>query len=139
MFVFLIKLVFFRCGIPCSAPGQPSTGSRPSDECLLHTNAHQRRKWVTTIAMFIVLICLFLHLYSFTPLPLLFHFSFNNSTGFFTVPPGGDGMYYFSISYLVNVGHYARFVIMVNGEKKCMAYGDGTAAHAHGTCQVVHY
>ena len=35
-----------------------------------------------------------------TSLPILFICSYDNTTGVFTVPPGGDGIYYFSTTSL---------------------------------------
>ena len=51
-------------------------------------------------------------------------FRYDSSTGTFTVPSGGDGMYYFSTYLLVDDGEVGRFSIRVNGEILCTALGD---------------
>ena len=55
---------------------------------------------------------------------LLIFFRYNSSTGIFTVPSGGDGLYYFSTYLLVFFGETAFFNIRVNGEILCSAWGD---------------
>ena len=49
-------------------------------------------------------------------------FRYDSSTGTFTVPPGGDGYYYFSIYLVVNHLEYGAFDIVINGERLCTAY-----------------
>ena len=46
---------------------------------------------------------------------------YDSSTGTFTVPPGGDGYYYFSTYLFVIVEKLARFDIQINGETLCTA------------------
>ncbi len=46
-------------------------------------------------------------------------------TGIFTVPPGGDGLYYFSLYFLGDDGEFNVLDIKVNGERWCS--GDGNA------------
>ena len=46
---------------------------------------------------------------------------YDNTTGTFTVPSGGDGFYYFSTYLLVQGGEYGDFEIQVNGERMCTA------------------
>ena len=53
-----------------------------------------------------------------------FSCSYDSSTGVFTVPNGGDGLYYFSTYLLVASGHYAHFNMVVNDVIVCTAYGD---------------
>ena len=50
--------------------------------------------------------------------------SYNSTTGTFTVPPGGDGFYYFSIYLFAASGEYARFDIHINGLRLCTASTD---------------
>ena len=49
---------------------------------------------------------------------------YDRRTGTFTVPPGGDGYYYFSVFFLVNSGELAYFDIEINGEVLCTAAAD---------------
>ncbi len=49
---------------------------------------------------------------------------YDSTTGTFTVPPGGDGLYYFSTFLLVQDGELGRCSIKVNGATLCVAYGD---------------
>ena len=42
----------------------------------------------------------------------------------FTVPPGGDGLYYFSTYLLISAGEYGIFNMVVNDVIICSAYGD---------------
>ena len=52
-------------------------------------------------------------------------FSYDNTTGVFTVPPRGDGMYYFSTFLEVSAGETAVFKMMLNSEQICSPVGDG--------------
>ena len=50
---------------------------------------------------------------------------YDNSTGTFTVPPGGDGFYYFSTYFLAREGQYSGFDLVLNGDTLlCTAYAD---------------
>ena len=51
---------------------------------------------------------------------------YNSATGAFTVPPGGDGLYYFSTYLLTYFGEYGLFTIRVNGANLCTAFGDNS-------------
>ena len=46
---------------------------------------------------------------------------YNSATGVFTVPPGGDGVYYFHAHYLVQAGEAAGFGINRNEDILCFA------------------
>ena len=54
-------------------------------------------------------------------------YRFDSTTGTFTVPPGGDGLYYFSVYLTVIQYDYGRFNIQVNGETVCTAFGDANS------------
>ena len=55
---------------------------------------------------------------------------YDNTTGTFTVPPGGDGFYYFSV-FLIMVGDEgAGFDVELNGVLVCTAYSDLTESVA---------
>ena len=58
---------------------------------------------------------------STTSLPILFISSYNSTTGLFTVPPGGDGVYYFSLYLLVDDGEVATFDMRHNNNVICSA------------------
>ncbi len=47
---------------------------------------------------------------------------YDPSIGTFTVPPGGEGLYYFSTYVLVDAGEWAHFNIRVNGVNLCTVY-----------------
>ncbi len=68
-------------------------------------------------------------------------FRYDPATGIFTVPSGGDGLYYFSTYLSVASGHYAGFNIRVNGEILCTAFGDnnynGADDYPQATCSVL--
>ena len=48
-------------------------------------------------------------------------YRYDSTTGIFTVPPGGDGFYYFATYLLVQADEWARFEIRINGEVLCTA------------------
>ena len=51
--------------------------------------------------------------------------SYDSSTGVFTVPSGGDGLYYFSTYLAVFNGELGSFNVVVNNDNIiCTAYGD---------------
>ena len=56
-------------------------------------------------------------------------FRYDSSTGTFTVPPGGDGFYYFSVYCTVWPFQYAVLSIRINGETICEAYGDASESN----------
>ena len=60
----------------------------------------------------------------------LFISRYDSSTGVFTVPPGGDGVYYFSVYLLVPDGESAFIDMMLNGEVICSTYPDNNNAGA---------
>ena len=69
-------------------------------------------------------------------------YRYDSTTGTFTVPPGGDGFYYFSLYLLVRGGKYATFDIEVNGFKLCTAYTEQfqtSTDEAHTSCSTVTY
>ena len=56
------------------------------------------------------------------------------------VPPGGEGLYYFSIYLLVDSGERGQFSIRVNGQILCTAYGDDEESSAdapQSTCSLL--
>ena len=59
----------------------------------------------------------------------------------FTVPTGGDGLYYFSTHLVVWPGEVATFHILLNvGDMLCTAYGDhnnGDNDHQTATCSAI--
>ena len=58
----------------------------------------------------------------------------------FTVPPGGDGVYYLSTYVLVTAGEYARFDMRLNDVIICSMFPDtqnGVSDVATGSCSAV--
>ena len=53
-------------------------------------------------------------------------FRYNPDTGIFTVPPGGEGLYYFSTFFSVDAAEYAQFEVVANGNPICRAFGDAS-------------
>ena len=57
------------------------------------------------------------------------------------MPPGGDGVYYFSIFVRVQVGESAGFEIRLNNDAMCTTWPDqnsnGASDAAPGSCSVV--
>ena len=51
-------------------------------------------------------------------------YRYDNTTGTFTVPPAGDGFYYFSTHLHVRKGDYSYFDIQMNGNTLCTAFSD---------------
>ena len=51
-------------------------------------------------------------------------YRYNTTTGTFTVPPGGEGFYYFSVFLYVNDEEYVYFDIQINGHILCTAATD---------------
>ena len=68
---------------------------------------------------------------------------YDSRTRTFTVPPGGDGYYYFSAYFHVYYYEYAVFDIQINGEVLCTAYTDeqqNTAAdYGQAACSAATY
>ena len=50
----------------------------------------------------------------------------DNMTGTFTVPPGGDGYYYFSVFLTVDGGEFGYFDVEVNGKRICTVFSNLT-------------
>ena len=67
--------------------------------------------------------------------------SYDNNTGVFTVPPGGDGVYYFSTYVRVDDGEYGRFDMTLNDDIICTTEPDhtnnGNLDYAPGSCSAV--
>ena len=65
--------------------------------------------------------------------------SYDSTTGVFTVPPGGDGVYYFSTYLLVNPGEAGLFDMKLNDDVICTTYPDqsDTTDLAPGSCSAV--
>ena len=68
-------------------------------------------------------------------------FSYNSATGVFTVPPGGDGVYYFSTYLLGDAGDIARFNMELNNRVICSTRPDnfhnGADDTIPGSCSAV--
>ena len=66
---------------------------------------------------------------------------YDTTTGVFTVPPGGDGVYFFSVFVRVDAGETGGFHIKLNDDVMCTTYPDhnssGDLDYAHGSCSAV--
>ena len=68
--------------------------------------------------------CPLVEMESTTSLPILFISSYESTTGLFTVPPGGDGVYYFSTYLYVDDGEYGVFDMRLNDDDICITRPD---------------
>ena len=70
-------------------------------------------------------------------------FRYDSSTGTFTVPPGGDGFYYFSSFLTAHGDESGTFDVELNGELTCTVYNDFTESPSSDyeitTCNGVAY
>ena len=68
---------------------------------------------------------------------------YDSSTGTFTVPSGGDGLYYFSVFLIVDGAEFTYFDVELNGQLICTVYSDLTESSANDsettTCSGVAY
>ena len=72
---------------------------------------------------------------------ILFCCSYDSTTGVFTVPSGGDGIYYFSTYVLGEDGEWSRFDMRLNDDVICTAQPDhdnnGEIDPAAASCSAV--
>ena len=63
--------------------------------------------------------------------------SYDSSTGTFTVPPGGEGYYYFSTNFVVRYNEVKEYEIRLNGGRHpnvlCTARGDRSESYSTDT------
>ena len=59
-------------------------------------------------------------------------FRYDETTGVFTVPSGGDGVYYFSTYLEVDYDEYGDFDMLLNDEIICTAVGDHSGQSGAG-------
>ena len=68
-------------------------------------------------------------------------YRYDSTTGVFTVSPGGDGVYYFSVFVRVESGETGGFHIKVSDDVMCTTYPDhnssGDLDYAPGSCSAV--
>ena len=66
---------------------------------------------------------------------------YDSTTGTFTVSPGGDGFYYFSVYLLVLQSHVTVFDIEINGQIICTAYAEqlSSSDDENTSCTAVSY
>ena len=55
------------------------------------------------------------------------------------MPVGGDGFYYFSVSFLVNLSEHAIFDIQINRRTICTAYSDVAVYTDNISCSAATY
>ncbi len=68
---------------------------------------------------------------------LMFSYRYNSDTGFFRVPLGGNGTYYFSTFVLVRAGEMGKFEIKANGQELCRGLGDQNNSGVNDYSQAV--
>ena len=72
---------------------------------------------------------------------MIFFGSYDNTNGIFTIPPGGDGVYYFSTYLYVHGDEYAHFDMTLNGDVICTTRpdlnGSTGADYPSGSCSAV--
>ena len=70
-----------------------------------------------------------------------FVYSYESTTGVFTVLPGGDGVYYFSVYLLGDNAEYSIFDMRLNDDVICSTTPDhhtsGSFDFASGSCSAV--
>lgn len=67
-------------------------------------------------------------------------FRYDGNSGLFTVPSGGDGLYYFSTELLVESSQFNIFDININDENLCETIGDDNnqgSDYPHVSCSGV--
>ena len=64
---------------------------------------------------------------------------YNSSTGLFTVPSGGAGLFYFDVHFIFGYGEYADMYIRKNGIRLCRAHGNSLKfpIFPHSSCGAV--
>ena len=75
-----------------------------------------------------------------TSLTILFISSYDSKTGVFTVPPGGDGVYYFSNYLFIQWLEYGYFDMMLNDKAICAIDPENTESrdeNAAASCSAV--
>ena len=61
-------------------------------------------------------------------------FRYNGTTGIFTVPEGGSGLYFLYVHLITTTGNFAAFELKRNQEQICVAEGDnGSNGWNHDT------
>ena len=73
-------------------------------------------------------------------LPILFISRYDSTTGVFTVPPGGTGVYYFSTYLFVQAREFGRFDMRLNDDVICNTYPDHntlSSDYPSGSCSAV--
>ena len=55
------------------------------------------------------------------------------TTGLFTVPPGGGGLYYFYVHFSYEPSEFSRYTIRVNGAIRCSTRGNYLNSGAYGS------
>ena len=83
--------------------------------------------------------CPLVEMESTISLPILFISSYDSTAGVFTVPPGGDGVYYFSTYLYGSQGEFAVFDMRLNDDNICTTRPDHNELNdfPSGSCSAV--